>query len=416
MLLALLRFVRGTVEFQVTGKYVERFLNLAARARIPIWDGQREADSFRGCTLLSRQKELMELAQRVQVSWEQIEVFGSERLRRRYGRRLGLLCSGGVLALLLLLSQGLVWEVRVLGNETVPSQQVLTLAQSLGLRPGVWKRSLDVNLLADQITRQLEPVSWVGINLLGTVAEIEMVERVLPPELLDEEEPCNVVAGRAGLLTKLQIYEGKTEAKVGETVQQGSLLAAGIWSDKLGRTHYDHARAEAVVEFSEERLISIPLAYENPVPCGPHQNSRRLLLGTVSLPLSFGRVPNAAGFSSQPGLVEQGLYTQGVQQWYYSVRNVPLKLFGIPLPLTLQTQQYIPCQLQELFRSEEEAKALALSSLEQEISALERQEIDVLSRELQGKVEDGTFVLRAKLHCSQEVAQQQPIVLEEQAP
>jgi len=137
-------------------------------------------------------------------------------------------------------------------------------------------------------------------------------------------------------------------------------------------------------------------------------------LGNFSIPLSFGRTPNAAGFSKQPGLVEQGLYHQGEEQWYYSVRNVPLKLFGIQLPLTLQTQQYIPCQQQEVFRTPSQAKTLALSRLAQEVSALERQEIQVQSQQLKGQVESGVYRLQAKLLCSQEVAQQQPIVLQEE--
>ena len=58
MLIELLRFVRGTLEFRVEGKYLERFLNLSARARIPIWDGQREEHSFCGKTLQSNEEAL----------------------------------------------------------------------------------------------------------------------------------------------------------------------------------------------------------------------------------------------------------------------------------------------------------------------------------------------------------------------
>ena len=62
MLIWLLRFIRGTLSFRVEGKYIERFLNLAARARIPIWAGEREHHTFHGRTLLTNEEALMQIA------------------------------------------------------------------------------------------------------------------------------------------------------------------------------------------------------------------------------------------------------------------------------------------------------------------------------------------------------------------
>lgn len=69
MLIRFLRFFRGTLEFQVSGKYLERFLNLAARARIPIWDGKREEQTFCGKTLLENEEQLRQIAEKVQLQW-----------------------------------------------------------------------------------------------------------------------------------------------------------------------------------------------------------------------------------------------------------------------------------------------------------------------------------------------------------
>ncbi|MBP1581684.1 MAG: sporulation protein YqfD, partial [Oscillospiraceae bacterium] len=192
MLIRFLRFWRGTMEFQISGKYLERFLNLAARARIPIWDGRREEQVFYGKTLVSNGPQLRQIAEKVQLQWQQSDYKGAPQLQKRYRKRFGIAGGGILLLILMLLSQQFVWTIRVKGNAQVSDTAVIQLAEQLGLRPGVWKKSLDVIEIADELTVQLEQVSWAAINLLGTVAEVEIVERVMPPEVLDEETPCNV--------------------------------------------------------------------------------------------------------------------------------------------------------------------------------------------------------------------------------
>ena len=81
MLIELLRFVRGTLEFRVEGKYLERFLNLSARARIPFWDGQREEHSFCGKTLQANEEALKRIAEKVQLQWHSNQLSGAPMLR-----------------------------------------------------------------------------------------------------------------------------------------------------------------------------------------------------------------------------------------------------------------------------------------------------------------------------------------------
>lgn len=411
MLIRFLRFWRGTMEFQISGKYLERFLNLAARARIPIWDGRREEQVFYGKTLVSNGPQLRKIAEKVQLQWQQSDYKGAPQLQKRYRKRFGIAGGGILLLILMLLSQQFVWMIRVKGNAQVSDTAVIQLAEQLGLRPGVWKKSLDVIEIADELTVQLEQVSWAAINLLGTVAEVEIVERVMPPEVLDEETPCNVVAKKAGQLVELFVYDGKSSLKVGDTVKQGELLVSGIWEDKNGRTFYRHAQAKAVVEYIYEDEIRIPLISRELAAAGNHENSYRLLLGEWSLPLSVGSAPNGADFSTDEGLVESGVYHNDKGQWFYSVHNKALSFLGFPL--SLQIQQYIPAQEVELIRSEEKAKDMALWELEQLKRRLEADQITIVGQELQGKKQGKDFVLTLRLRCQEEISEEAEIFMEE---
>lgn len=408
MLIRFLRFWRGTISFQVTGRFLERFLNLAARAKIPIWDGVRQEQCFSGKTLAEKEEELHGIAEKVQLEWESRSCSGAPKLWQSYGKRLGILVGATVLLLAGILSQQFVWKITVHGNETVSSQEILSIAQDLGLKKGVWKRSLDVIELADRMTLQLEPVSWAAVNLLGTVAEIEIVERVMPPELLNEETPCNVVAAHEGQIVELDVYEGDKMRMIGDGVKEGDLIVSGIVEDKHGKAYYKHARANVVVEYVQEETVEVPLHSTELMAAGPHENSYRLLLGEWSLPLSFGDAPSGSGFSTDAGLVESGVFhsSDGSEQWFYWVRNQPLELFDVELPLGLQIQQYIPAEAVEIALSDEQAKEIALLKMEQKLRALERQNISIVHKELVGEVKQGKFCLSARLTCRRDGAKQ----------
>lgn len=412
MLIHLLRFFRGTLSFQVKGKYVERFLNLSARARIPIWNGKREEQSFCGETLLSKEEMLRKLAKKVQLEWVQSEFYGAPKWKHRYRRRIGIGLGAVLLIFTLLLSEQFVWRVEVRGNQRTTRAEIIESASELGLKPGVWKRRLDVLKIADCLCLQYEDISWAAVNLLGTVAEIEIVERVLPPTVIDQSRPCNVIAEKAGTLVELELYEGQQVARVGDTIKQGGLIATGILQDKKGRTYYTHARAKAVIEYNETVNVAIPLKEQMFVPAGVLQNQYRCLIGAYSLPLSIGAVPNKSGFPTIVGFVEAGIYQNEENTWFYSVHNQRVVVKGFCLPLYVQIQQYIPTQRISVERTLQQAKKLARLELQTIKRQRNNQEIEIVNEECSVLIQDNSVVLSAKWCCREEIGKEIEIYME----
>ena len=42
--ISIIRFFRGTVRFSIRDGFLERFINLCAQNRVPIWEGRREGN------------------------------------------------------------------------------------------------------------------------------------------------------------------------------------------------------------------------------------------------------------------------------------------------------------------------------------------------------------------------------------
>ena len=127
-----------------------------------------------------------------------VERRGLPFLLRRWKRRKGLLVGVAAFLLLLFLSGQFVWEIQINGNQTVTDDEILQSLEEMGLSRGSWKESLDVQKMAILLRQQYEQIGWAAINLMGGVAEVDISERQEGEEIVESNEPCNVVAARGG--------------------------------------------------------------------------------------------------------------------------------------------------------------------------------------------------------------------------
>ena len=102
------------------------------------------------------------------------------------------------------------------------------MAAELGLRPGVWKRNLDLSELEEELARRHGEIAWAGIRVRGTVLEIEIVEHLPEPGL--DNRPADLVAAKDGLILRILALEGTAAVAPGDTVAKGDLLIAGMVS------------------------------------------------------------------------------------------------------------------------------------------------------------------------------------------
>lgn len=127
------------------------------------------------------------------------------RLRRRY-----VLLAGAVLALVLMFGGNLViWDFQVSGNDTVPTETILRALEDYGITVGSPGLHIDQETMRNHVLLALPEVSWLAVNVRGCVAHVQVVERHRPPKAADRSTVTNIVARRAGLITKVEALEGQ---------------------------------------------------------------------------------------------------------------------------------------------------------------------------------------------------------------
>ena len=142
------------------------------------------------------------------------------------------------------ISSNFLWNIEV---QTENNQEFENIYQDLkdsGLKTGILKAKIDTKGIINQVRLKRDDIAWMGIELKGTNAIVKIVKADEKPEIIDEEEYCNIVSDKAGIITKINVQNGMAAVKVGDTVNVGETLVNGWMEGKYTGIRYVHAKAE----------------------------------------------------------------------------------------------------------------------------------------------------------------------------
>jgi similar to stage IV sporulation protein len=222
-------YLQGYVRVEVRGKNPERLVNLCLSAGFPMWDFDTGESSVFFCTTLQRYRDIHRLARRARCAPRIVRRVGLPFTLGKIRRRPTALIAASIVVLVLLYLSGSVWSIQVTGSEKVEPAKVLSAAASVGLVPGARRSRISESAVEAAILDQNPEIAWVYVRFQGTLAVIEVVERVRPETV----GPGDVVAAKDGVVQSVLVLSGSPVIQAGETVKAGDLLIAGNPSGAL---------------------------------------------------------------------------------------------------------------------------------------------------------------------------------------
>ena len=127
--------------------------------------------------------------------------------------------------------------------------------------------------MRNHVLLALPEVSWLAVNVRGCVAHVQVVERHRPPEAADRSTVTNIVARRAGLITKVEALEGQAMVLPGATVTEGQLLISGVSETEHIGARFVHSMGAVWARTWYELSVSVPLQITQPA-AGSRSHSR----------------------------------------------------------------------------------------------------------------------------------------------
>lgn len=279
--------LRGTVQIQITGGWPERFFSSCAQAGIALWDCRHiSPDCFTAWVSVVDFFRLRTHAKRTMTRLRILKKSGLPFAAQKLMRRKALWISGLACLLGIWYLSGFVWTISVTGCQQVSQREVLELLEKNGLRFGTRARSVDGDLLRNDVLLDTDKLSYLVVNVHGTHAEIQVTERTPTPDLEMMEAPCDVVADGTGIIQALRVLQGTALVKVGDAVAEGERLASGIVLDAQGGVTKVHALAEADILTRRVIKTAVPGGAALYTRTGEQQVGRYFVFGSCKIPLN----------------------------------------------------------------------------------------------------------------------------------
>ena len=120
-----------------------------------------------------------------------------------------------------------VFFYEVEGNEAVPSAQILRELRELGVGFGTYGPSIKPQELKNQMLLRIPKLQWLTVQQSGMCARVVVRERPDKAPVLDRKVPTDVIASRAGVLTRVEAVAGNCLCAPGQAVAGGDLRRDG---------------------------------------------------------------------------------------------------------------------------------------------------------------------------------------------
>ncbi len=385
--MSLIEYFRSAYEITMDEKGARAALDFLVRYDIPFYhlETKDERVSFRMYAPYFREYTARRRERR--FSGETRKRLGFAVLVSKYKARAGLFVGGLFGIFLLVFSSLFVWDITVSGNETIPESVILDAMEENGLKLGAFIPSLDTERIEGVVILEVDGISFVSINLRGTVAGIELRERADNTEIIDIESPSNLIASMDGQISALEITGGVSKVRLGEIVKKGDLLASGIIDSAALGYRLVRARGTVSARTTMTYPIEVPLEITEKVYTGEVKTYKSVKF--FSKMINFFRKDNISEESCDRIEEERRIY-----------------LFGkIKLPISIVETTYAEYEMKTRTMTEAEALQKAKDALRL-TSEDDLADAEILARHTNVFCNGETLFLTEKVECIVNIAEE----------
>ncbi len=379
-------YLLGSVTIFADFDNITSILNLCMCKSIAYTDFYTGKD---GVTLRFRLAEFKKIKREAEghgISFTVLKRSGIPVILEKYKLRVGLFLGIIISAVLIFFANRFIWDIEVTGNEDLTSKDVKSYLSRYGISVGSYIPRTNTDKIENRILINSDRISWISINIIGTVAHVEIREREEPTAESVMTKPANLVAKKSGIIEEVRLFRGKAVVGAGRYVNKGELLVSGLFDSVQVGFRYTRAAGEVYARTVEEFYIEIPYEYEGKCYTGEEYSNKYL---------NF--FDNSMNISKKCGN-EGSLYDK-----IYIVENYSL-FDNLLTPFSITTERYLEYETVSMMRTPEVAEELAYFALEERLSGMAEETV-IIKKTVTPLARDDRFLLHCTLVLIENIAE-----------
>lgn len=385
-------YFTGIITVKVTGKGLERLLNVLIRNDIVIWNIKRHGAHT--VTFQVKLKDAFKLRHFVRGSECKLSFLkrtGFPFLWKSLRKNSGFLLGGFIFIMVLFLLSNIIWGIEISGADPATEYKIRKELNAIGVKKGRFQFLVeDPESIQRTLTENIDELTWVGVELKGTVYHLQAVEKTLPKKE-EKPGPQHLVAKKKAVIVEMFVEEGQAQVDIYDFVTPGQILVSGEIGNEKEKKIVS-ARGKIYGETWYKSEVILPLKSQFEVFNGNEKRKIGIKAGNHFIPLwGFGKIP--------------------FENYKEAKDERPLHFFHWKIPISF-------CQL--IYRESEKvtreytreqgihvAKEMARKDI---IKQLEEDAKIKGEKVLQQKIQDGKLYLTIHFQAVENIVEEQPIV------
>lgn len=283
----LFNYIIGYIRISIEGYYIERFINICRNNKITIWNLKRDKNVRLELNIgIKDLKKIAKIAKKTKCKMKILKKKGLPFFLNKYKKRKIFFIFLVLIIILLAISSNFVWNIEIIEENNEQIENIYQDIADAGLSIGKPKSQVNSKEIINKIRLKRDDIAWMGIEQKGTNVIVKIVKSTSKPEIIDEDDYCNIVSDKQGIITKINAQNGTIAVKVGDTVNVGTTLINGWMEGKYTGIRYVHAKGEIEAKVWHTKNKIIPYNATERMETGNIENKYKIKINNFEINLS----------------------------------------------------------------------------------------------------------------------------------
>ncbi|MDA7026897.1 sporulation protein YqfD [Bacillus sp. CLL-7-23] len=282
-----LSFFTGKIQLQVMGTGIERFLNECIRRGIPLFDVKRKDQIVFLYILLSDVHVFRKTIRDFDCKCRFLKRKGLPFLLQKSKRNSGFTLGIAAFFVIMFLLSNMIWKIDISGANPETEHQIRQELNRIGIKKGRLQfLIMTPQKIQQSLTKKVENITWVGIELNGTALHMKVVEKN-EPEKEKGISPRHIIAKKDATISSMFVEKGEPLVTVNEHVKKGQKLVSGLIGNEEDEEEDKQkvgAKGEIFGETWYRSTVTVPLETSFDVFTGKVKTRHKLSSGFLSVP------------------------------------------------------------------------------------------------------------------------------------
>ena len=251
-------FIRGYYTVIVEGLGTESFLNYLIRNKIYVYNVNRiEKTKIQFDIDRNNFKKKKKIYRNNKFDIKIKKQTGIPFIARRIYTYRGMVICAIISLIILMSTSQFVTDVYITAPEGIDKQALKKELYIQGVKPGVYKKSIDRKIVRENIMLKFNQIAYVSINVKGTNIFVNITKKDESQNADENSNYCNIIAEKDGIIEKVVPRSGEAIVDEGDIVKKGDVLINGANTSALpevwATTFYEAKKTSNYIDVKNQR-------------------------------------------------------------------------------------------------------------------------------------------------------------------